>query len=246
MVEPLVQEVIPVEETPVVEEAPVVEGVVREASSEPVLEAQVLQPAVGVAVTARMKVFAPSGQCNTLSPLPGDPGFTAWVGALNTAYTAHGSGGRTCPNAFDPGEQSAIGFTPSDAPDVPLNATFLLGRMTHLNNPIQNSVQISTSQMDIRINSDLLGEFPWTLNETPNDPCDDPGCPDITTFQDTVGNTTLSVGGIDYNLIIVGFTKPQTADCGTEPVGGITSSWTTIEGQTNYGCLWARLGRSAR
>ncbi len=200
VVEPLVEEATIVE--PLVEE-PNARG--AEASALDVLEPQFVEPAVGVAVTARMQLFSPGNQCNTIAPIPSPAtGFTGWVGSPNTAYTAHGEDGNEgCPApTVDLDEQSAIGFRPSPAADVPLNTTFLLGRMVHVNNPIQNSEEFSDSRLDIRINEDLMGQFPWTLHETPNGatPCAAGGpqpCADVTTFQNTVGSTTLTVAGIE-------------------------------------------------
>ncbi len=140
---------------------------------------------------------------------------------------------------MDLAQQSAIGFRPSTDADVPLNTTFLLGRMEHRNNPIINSEQISTSSLGIEINGTDLGSFGWSLDETPNQ-CSGANCSDdITTLTSTVSGSTLNVGGIEYNLIIKGFTK-QGSTCDTL-TGSVATTWQTVEGQTNYGCLWGEL-----
>ena len=240
-----------------VEEALVVEEpkAAAAAEAEPmVLAPQFVTPAVNVAVSARMQVFSPAGQCNTIAPIGGaDPAFTDWVSSPNTAWTAHGQdeNGQACPApTVDLNQQSAIGFDPSSAAGVPLESTFLLGRMQHRNNPIINSETISTSTLGVRIDLDNtgtptnLGSFGWSLNETDNGCNTGPNCSDdIVTLTSSVSNATVQVNGIEYNLIIQGFTRRRWdhTSCGTSPVGSVATTWQTVEGQSNYGCLWGQL-----
>ena len=122
--------------------------------------------------------------------------------------------------------------------------------MQHRNNPIQQSATISTSTLGVRIDlgggPQNLGSFGWSLNETDNGCNTSPDCSDdIVTLTSSVSGGTVSVGNpaIQYNLIIQGFTKLPlgTTSCGQSPAGSVATTWQTVEGEFNYGCLWGQL-----
>ena len=65
-----------------------------------------------------------------------------------------------------------MGFRPRRSPTVQDGAQFLIGRMVHYNNPIQAADRYFDGQLNVRLerlHGDPTLDFPWTLDETPND-----------------------------------------------------------------------------
>ena len=77
--------------------------------------------------------------CIRYSPTSGGSA-TSWVDANDnpaTAWTSHGHQGQSCPGSLSISTQSAVGFSPTNATSIATSTAFLLGLMTHSNNPIQ-------------------------------------------------------------------------------------------------------------
>ncbi len=194
--------------------------------------------------------------CIRYSP-PSGGSATTWVDANDnpaTAWTSHGHQGQSCPGSLSIATQSAVGFSPTNATSIPTSTQFLLGLMTHSNNPIQADDQYFPGQLGIRLFGGTADEvnltFPWTLNETPNNasPDSNPANDDFTTFQDTTGSQSIHIGGIDYQLVLLGFRPNGTGQiggtppsCPASPAGNPVNQFRTVEGTQNYGCLYAEL-----
>ena len=69
---------------------------------------------------------------------------------------------------------------------------------------------------------------------------------DETIFTVPVSTDTLTIGLLQYKLVILGFTK-EGIECGTPPTdpSDITDNWLTLEGTEDYGCLWAELSQNS-
>ncbi len=210
---------------------------------------------VPVLIQARLanhvgQIDGTSGNCIKYSPQAGTNPWTDWVsaaGSPSTAWTAHGYSGSSCPGSLSTAVQSAIGFSPSAVTTVQTGQPFLLGLMTHNNNPISVNDQYFNGQLGVQ----LLGQtltFPWTLNETPNQ-CSGTDCSDdLTTFSNTIGNSDITVDGIDYRLVLLGFIANGSGSIGaTAPgcpaytSGGAVSVFRTKESMQTWGCLYAEL-----
>ncbi len=66
-----------------------------------------------------------------------------------------------------------MGFRPSAITTVQDGTQFLIGRMVHYNNPIQASDRYFVGELNVRLggfDGDPELDFPWTLEETPNNP----------------------------------------------------------------------------
>ncbi len=121
-------------------------------------------------------------------------------------------------------KQSAVGFSPNAAPAVTPGQDFLLGLMWHANNPIYGANQYFSGDMGVRLALDsqtVTYTFGWTLNETPNNasPSTNPLNNDILTFSNTTGTQVVTIGGIDYQLILKGFKDNGYADIGVHTEG---------------------------
>jgi hypothetical protein len=195
-----------------------------------------------------------AGNCITYSPQDGSQPRTIWVDASDvqaTAWTAHGrslSGG-TCPASLSISEQSAVGFSPTNATQLETGTPFLLGLMTHSNNPIQVVDQFFPGDLGVRFFGTTLS-FPWLLNETPNrtSPASNPANDDFITFQNTVGSQSITVDGIEYQLVLLGFRQRGTGpiggtapSCPVTPSGDPINEFRTVEGTQSYACLYGEL-----
>ena len=198
---------------------------------------------------------AHSEDCITYLPQDGGNSRTQWVDASetpDTAWTAHGSSAG-CPNqTLSLTTQSAVGFSPTNATTLPTAVPFTLGQMTHSNNPIQGD-NFFDGTLGIRLDGTVMN-FPWTLWETPNgaSPCAIPGtsqpCDDEISFSDTTSNTTINVGGVEYQLNLLGFNYVGSGEIGDPPPdcpaynpNQVVDSFITEESTTNYACLYAKL-----
>ncbi len=81
-----------------------------------------------------------NGNCIRYSPV-GTGAATTWVtntaaNLPNSAITAHGYSGSSCPTNLSTSTQSALGFRPSTVTSAEDGTAFLIGGMTHYNNPI--------------------------------------------------------------------------------------------------------------
>ncbi len=201
-----------------------------------------------VAIDARLRDHVgvndgTTGNCIRYSPADGNQ--TEWVGSPNTAWTAHGSPlNGSCPSDLNTSTQSAIGFRPTAATSVPTGTPFLLGRMTHNNNPINVRDQYFTGKLDVRLAGETL-EFPWTLNETPNNssPQTNPNNDDFTNFTSQIDDTEITIDGLTYKLVVLGFTQDTGSSCPATPSGAYVNEFRTTEGTQTYGCLYAELAQ---
>lgn len=193
-----------------------------------------------------------SGNCIRYAPSSGTGSSatsSAWVtntavGLPNSAVTAHGYSGRSCPDQLSTTTQSALGFRPSTVTSAPDGTPFLIGGMTHHNNPITANDQYFKGQLKTTLggftgNNTLA--FGWTMNETPNTGVGN-CCNDIITFDNQISDMTLTQGGLTYQLVILGFVPNGTAtSCPATPSGTPVNEFSTVEGAQTSACLYAAL-----
>ncbi|WP_420122595.1 DUF5979 domain-containing protein, partial [Nakamurella sp.] len=192
------------------------------------------------------------GNCIRYAPSSGTGSSatsSAWVtntaaGLPNSAVTAHGYSGRSCPDQLSTITQSALGFRPSTVTSAPDGAPFLIGGMTHYNNPITANDQYFKGRLKTTLGgftgSNTL-TFNWTMYETPNTGAGN-CCNDITTFDNQISDVTLSQGGLTYQLVILGFVPNSTAtSCPAAPGGTPVNEFSTVEGAQTSACLYAEL-----
>ena len=116
--------------------------------------------------------------------------------------------------------------------------------MTHNNNPIQLpgiDARIFDGFMDIAFGAFTL-PFPYVLTETPNvggGNC----CNDLTGFTVDVSPVDITIDGLPYNLVLLGFVADADGNCPATPAGAVGNNFITIEGTDNFGCLYAELSQ---
>ena len=156
------------------------------------------------------------------------------------------------------GTQSAVGFNPIAVnSNIPVNgSTFLVGRWTHHNNPINSNTNDYTGDLNIR----LFGQNPplhydWQLTETPNNCNNGPNQPpgtdcsdDFTWFDSQLPAQDITVGNLTYKLVILGFVTDADGSCpatsnGPFAGGTAASKFRTVEGTETYGCMYAQLAQ---
>ncbi|MEX1335382.1 MAG: choice-of-anchor K domain-containing protein, partial [Candidatus Limnocylindrales bacterium] len=180
--------------------------------------------AANVPVLVEARMDSGTSDCIRYDPQDGGNSRTQWVDASetpDTAWTAHGRQGSSCPSSLSLTTQSAVGFSPTSATTVPTGVPFTLGQMTHSNNPIQGE-NFFNGDLGIRFFG-ATQTFPWQLWETPNNasPCAIPGtsqpCDDQISFSDTTGNQTIEIDGLTYQLVLLGFNNVGTGNIGDPP-----------------------------
>ena len=203
--------------------------------------------------------FAP-GSNATQSDFVTSPSEAAASHGLPTSGTSDG----VCPPSLlktIPGGQSAIGVTPSSVTAVDAGVNFLLGTMTHYNNPINLGTggEPSTSTTpptgskfkgDLNMKLPSVEEegtgatgvtfgFPYTLTETPNSGGD---VDDVLVFDSQIATKTVVAGGLTYRLVTTGFTAaPTDGVCTPSPSGDPVNKFITKERTKTVGCLYAKL-----
>ena len=157
----------------------------------------------------------------------------SWTGIVGgTDITGEGTNEiRWGTSAISTGERSGYRFDGAAPPSfsVQTGVEFTLGAFTHFNFPIIAGGAIESAQLNISVDLSLggtnLSEGPFTFSflheETPNTEVD--CCNDIVNFTNLLASDSFMIDGILYTLAITGF-----------KVGDIiTTSFSTIEGQTN-------------
>jgi len=190
-------------------------------------------------VQARMRNQQPtSGNCIRYAPTTPGGGQSAWVTNTGEAQTAHGSSNNnSCPTNLSTNTQSVLGFNPVATTTVATGTPFLLGRMSHYNNPVYANDQYFTGELDVQF-AGLTLNFPWLMNETPNVGGD---VDDITTFTGQIADQVIDVDGIPHRLVVLGFTQSETTQCPETPDGAYVNEFLTEERTTTHGCLYAQL-----
>ena len=207
----------------------------------------------GVTVRANLADHLPasSGNCIRYSPTSNPSTSPSdWVTSSGEARTAHGSSDGTCPTNLDVGTQSAVGFVPTAATSFNTGTTFLIGRMSHYNNPIQASDSRFTGNLDVDFGGTAL-QFPWALWETPNNAtganCPTgttaDGCNDEVVFSSQIAPVTISNGGMTYKMVLLGFVQNPNTTCPASAAVGATinNQFITAERTTTHGCLYAQI-----
>ncbi len=208
----------------------------------------------GVTVQANMADHTPTvDNCIRYSPRASNYWMSPsdWVTSSGEARTAHGSDDGDCTTQLDITEQSALGFVPTAATSFNTGTPFLLGRMTHYNNPIQAANDHFAGTLNIKFGTTDLA-FPWTLWETPNNSTPptcatgwdaNGGCWDEVVFTTQIGASTFTLDGMIYKLAVLGFVPNASTTCPATPAAGSTviNQFNTAERANTHGCLYAEL-----
>lgn len=185
-----------------------------------------------------------NGNCIRYSPSSGSPSVSpsAWVTNPAAAITAHGYSG-SCPTNLDVNTQSAVAFVPSSVSSVDDGTPFLIGRMTHYNNPVTTNDEYYSGKLNTRLSGfgNATITFNWNLDETPNTGgnC----CDDTIEFTNQVADLTLTQGGLTFKLVMLGFVKSTTQTCPAQPDGTIQNLFKTVERAQTNACLYAQLSQ---
>ncbi|WP_243074349.1 DUF5979 domain-containing protein [Microbacterium sp. SS28] len=187
-----------------------------------------------------------TGNCIRYSPA-NTASSSGVVASPNEAITAHGRPGQntsTCPATLSTSSQSSVGFRPSSLTSVNDGAPFLIGRMIHYNNPVYADDRYFTGELRSTLTgfaSPNVLTFNWTLDETPNSGGNN-CCNDTISFTNQISNVTLSQGGLNFKLVILGFIGTGTAaTCPATPTGTPQNVFSTVEGTQTHACLYASI-----
>ncbi len=134
--------------------------------------------------------------------------------------------------------QSGLGFTGVSGlnlEDLTTNGNaFILGTLTHYNHPVSDAIYWADLKITLELSTPKDFTFRVQIDETENDgscPYGGSGqnCNDKVTFPDSISDQIVTVGGIEYTLIIDGFQRT---------VGGVTlDSFITEEYEDNVAYL---------
>jgi uncharacterized repeat protein (TIGR01451 family) len=191
-----------------------------------------------------------ANNCIRYSPATGT-GATATSSALvtapNQAVTAHGrpgSNANTCPTNLNTETQSAVGFQPSNVSSVADGTVFLIGRMTHYNNPVYSDDRYYTGDLNARLTGftpTATLTFNWRMDETPNQGAGN-CCDDTLQFTNQIADVTLTQGGLTFKLVMLGFVGAgASTTCPAAPSGSVQNLFTTVEGAQTNACLYAKI-----
>jgi hypothetical protein len=150
-----------------------------------------------------------SGNCITYAPV-GTSTSSALVSSPSEAQTAHGrpsNSPSSCPSTLNSSTQSTVGFRPAATTSAQDGVAFPIGKMIHYNNPVYADDRYFTGRI-----SAILGGFTspntvgfdWQLDETPNSGGNN-CCNDLITFTNQISTVTLTQGGLNFRLVILGF-----------------------------------------
>ena len=213
----------------------------------------------------------PGGDCFRYAPVNvggnnkiNSSGPTEWVSNSAEARGSHGTktNGANCTTitqSNQTADASTVGIVPSQTSAVTPGTAFLLGAVTHYNNPVYASSEFFKGDLGVRL-SGLSGApeitVPWTLWETPNSPswfqsCANGGannqginvngCADQITFASQIGDQIITVDGVEYRLVFSGFSPPRTDSCPPTPPAGTQNSFWTAEKRNTKSCFYASL-----
>ncbi len=187
--------------------------------------------------------------CLTYAPISPSATSTAWVVPPDEARAGHGTTGWDCPGALSTDTQSVVGFMPTATGTVQTGTSFLLGQITHYNQPISVNSQYFKGNVNLRLGGPgKTFVFPYLLNETPNiqEPSTNPLNDDILNITSQI-SSVITVGDFQYRLVADGFIQGADAfengKCKAAPPVGATvdNEFVTTETQTTKGCLYGTL-----
>ena len=193
----------------------------------------------GVAIVSlSISLVASNAQALTLTGTSGE--FRNPVGGINVNTT---SGQINWGIGFPESTlQSSMAFTGVGATDsLPVDTEFILGTLTHFNNPLFAVSGVSSVELDITLDfaSAGLQSLAFTLNiaETINaPPCNPSGttvCPDIISWDGVSIGQPFNDSGTKYLLEILGF-RPT-------PDSSLTNQLISEENQSNSTFIYAQV-----
>ncbi|MBS7812014.1 THxN family PEP-CTERM protein [Roseococcus pinisoli] len=176
------------------------------------------------------------------------PSWSNVVGGTNVNTGTSGTGNNTVTQVHwgsPSNSQSGLGFNPANPPAAVVNTdtTFLLGTLTHYNEPINSGTAASSARLNLA--TTIAGAVPSTqtfsyqflIDETPNTPpCAYPSttpCADRITFNNLTTSSSFMIGGVPYTIELLGFSSNGGAT--------ISSSFISQEGGSNSIQLYARI-----
>jgi len=188
-----------------------------------------------------------ASNCITYAPV-GTATSSALVSNPNEAQTAHGrptSSQSSCPSTLNSSTQSTVGFRPAATTSAQDGVAFPIGKMIHYNNPVYADDRYFTGRITAILGgftSPNAVSFDWQLDETPNSGGNN-CCNDLITFTNQISTVTLTQGGLNFRLVILGFIPvlSSTTTCPATPVGTPQNEFSTVEGTQTHACLYASL-----
>lgn len=177
-------------------------------------------------------------------------GNTQYVQSGSSVWVAHGAGSyttsnrvnyNTCPTLLDFSQQSAVGFAPASVTSLTPGTIFNLGRIAHRNTGIYLQ-PTDNEYFRGNLNLQFMGmglSYTYEMHETPGT-----GVADTTTFLTQVSDQAFTHDGLRYTLVVRGFTSAGSGNTCTATVGSlnsVTSTFTTAEDATTWGCLYAQI-----
>ncbi|MEQ9028993.1 MAG: choice-of-anchor K domain-containing protein, partial [Aggregatilineales bacterium] len=154
-----------------------------------------------------------------------------------------------CPSASSVAVQSGFGFDGNSAIQFSPGTVFVLGELTHYNNPIYRFVNLSQVDLgiDLMFSSPSIStrlDYTILLDETDNvqDTCpygDTVPCADRVEIVSPPESQEFNINGTQYVLDIVGFVPGSLGSCQYDADNVITS-FISDEQDSNSACLFAR------
>lgn len=176
-------------------------------------------------------------------------GSTAYLASGGMVWAAHGTSNTNgnCPNRNGPTSgqlsldaQSSLGFAPASVASFSPGGIFNLGRVAHKNTGIylDSGNQYFRGNLNLKFMGMTL-TYGYEIHETTGS-----NVADTTTFLNQVGTQTFTHEGISYTLIVRGFTAAgagNTCSATVASLGSVTTTFTTPEEATTWGCLYAQI-----
>ncbi|MDB5413077.1 MAG: hypothetical protein JWR10_1412 [Rubritepida sp.] len=207
--------------------------------------------AASAAALAMAVVFAPQqAAADSITINSTTPSWSNVVGGSGVNFDTSGGGNNTVTQVFwgsTNGDQSGLGFNPANPPAITYQTgtTFLLGTLTHYNEPIGSGSAASSVRLNLltaiagAVPSSATFSYRFDIDETPNQtPCAYPStpgnpCADAITFTNLTTSSSFTVAGVPYTIELLGFS--------TNGGNTLTSSFISQEGASNSIGLYARI-----
>ncbi|MBE7382091.1 MAG: choice-of-anchor K domain-containing protein [Leptolyngbya sp. SIO1E4] len=174
--------------------------------------------------------------------------FGIWLNVLETVSGSTylkgiGTNQISWGNPVSQGNQSAYYFEGITTTSISLDGSyFTLGTFTHYNYPVYGyGIRSAILQLTVKINGvDVNFNFQFNHNEVPNNgingvcpltPDFSPPCPDVVSISNNYSQETVTIGGKQYVLCIVGFFQNNQ----------IESKFITLENQVNVAQILCQL-----
>lgn len=194
--------------------------------------------------------------CIRYSPQDGSNPRTTFNASPTEVRTAHGYNS-SCPSTLSTTSQSTVGVVATSLTSVTDGTPFLLGKVTHYNNPVTVDDDFFTGKMTFAL-AGLTApnnkfSWDWTIWETSNSQSACPqaswwkgngNCVDQIKFASAISQETVTIGSVPYRVVVDGF-RPATnnSTCPATPSGTPGSDFLTDESAQTVGCVYVTLAQ---